>query len=76
MERSVPSERTEAAQPRRSLTSQLCELTRHSAIYGIGGLTSRFLAVLMLPLYTSYVSAADYGRIELLMAIDGRSRRR
>src|SRR4029077_11788020 len=42
--------------------------TRHSAIYGIGGLTSRFLAVLMLPLYTSYVSAGDYGRIELLTA--------
>jgi len=59
---------TSAAQPRRSLASQLLELTRHSAIYGIGGLTSRFLAVLMLPLYTSYVSAGDYGRIELLNA--------
>lgn len=56
-----------SAQPR-SLASQLLELTRHSAIYGIGGLTSRFLAVIMLPLYTSYVSAGDYGRIELLMA--------
>ena len=54
--------------PPRSLASQLLELTRHSAIYGIGGLTSRFLSVLMLPLYTSYVSADDYGRIELLMA--------
>jgi O-antigen/teichoic acid export membrane protein len=59
---------TEAAQPRRSLASQLFELTRHSAIYGIGGLASRFLSVLMLPLYTSYVSAGDYGRIELLRA--------
>ena len=59
---------TSAADPRRSLASQLLELTRHSAIYGIGGLTSRFLAVLMLPLYTSYVSTGDYGRIELLMA--------
>lgn len=48
--------------------SKLFELTRHTAIYGIGGLTSRFLAVLMLPLYTSYVSVKDYGRIELLMA--------
>jgi O-antigen/teichoic acid export membrane protein len=36
-------------------------------IYGIGGLVSRFLAVFMLPLYTSYVSTGDYGRIELLM---------
>jgi O-antigen/teichoic acid export membrane protein len=56
-----------AARPR-SLAAQLFELTRHSAIYGIGGLVSRFLAVLMLPLYTSYVSPGDYGRIELLMA--------
>jgi O-antigen/teichoic acid export membrane protein len=60
---------TEAPTPRRSLASQLFELTRHSAIYGIGGLTSRFLSVLMLPLYTSYVSTGDYGRIELLMSI-------
>jgi O-antigen/teichoic acid export membrane protein len=30
---------------------------------------SRFLAVFMLPLYTSYVSTADYGRIELLMSL-------
>jgi O-antigen/teichoic acid export membrane protein len=56
-----------AARPR-SLAAQLFELSRHSAIYGIGGLVSRFLAVIMLPLYTSYVSTGDYGRIELLMA--------
>ena len=52
-----------------SLVSQLLELSRHSVIYGIGGLMSRFLAVFMLPLYTSYVSAGDYGRIELLMSL-------
>jgi O-antigen/teichoic acid export membrane protein len=51
-----------------SLGSQLLQLSRHSVIYGVGGLTSRFLAVLMLPIYTSYVSAGDYGRIELLMS--------
>ncbi len=60
---------TSAAQPRRGLASQLFELSRHSAVYGIGGLVSRFLSVLMLPLYTSYVSPGDYGRIELLMAV-------
>jgi O-antigen/teichoic acid export membrane protein len=53
----------------RSLASQLFELSRHTVIYGIGGLVSRFLAVLMLPLYTSYVSVGDYGRIELLMSV-------
>lgn len=30
---------------------------------------SRFLAIFLLPLYTSYVSAGDYGRIELLMSL-------
>jgi len=49
--------------------SKLFELSRHTAIYGVGGLTSRFLAILMLPLYTSYVSVGDYGRIELLMSL-------
>ncbi|MGH3008609.1 MAG: oligosaccharide flippase family protein [Gaiellaceae bacterium] len=63
---------TEDAQPppaarSRSLSSQLFELSRHSVIYGVGGLMSRFLSVLMLPLYTSYVSTPDYGRIEILM---------
>jgi O-antigen/teichoic acid export membrane protein len=51
-----------------SLVSQLRGLTRDSFIYGIGGLVSRFLAVILLPLYTSYVSAGDYGRIEILMS--------
>jgi O-antigen/teichoic acid export membrane protein len=64
---------TEEAPPQtaapRPLGSRLFELSRHTAIYGIGGLTSRFLAVLMLPLYTSYVSVGDYGRIELLMSV-------
>ena len=51
-----------------SLVSQLRGLTRDSFIYGVGGLVSRFLAVILLPLYTSYVSAGDYGRIEILMS--------
>jgi O-antigen/teichoic acid export membrane protein len=62
-----PDDVTAKKRPR-SLVSQLLELTRHSVIYGIGGLTSRFLAVFMLPLYTSYVSPGDYGRIEILMS--------
>ncbi len=53
----------------RSLASQLRGLGRDSVIYGIGGLMSRFLAVVMLPLYTSFVSPGDYGRIELLMTV-------
>jgi Membrane protein involved in the export of O-antigen and teichoic acid len=67
-----------------SLVSQLRELTRHSFIYGVGGLVSRFLAVLLLPLYTHYLSPADYGAIATLdrrlgrgdRAVAGRSRLR
>jgi O-antigen/teichoic acid export membrane protein len=50
------------------LGSQLLELTRHSFIYGVGGIVSRFLAVFLLPLYTHYLSPADYGAIATLMA--------
>jgi O-antigen/teichoic acid export membrane protein len=49
--------------------AQLRRLAKHSAIYGLGGLVSRILAVLLLPLYTSYLSATDYGRVETLVAL-------
>ena len=46
----------------------LARLTRHSAIYGLADLVARFLGVLLLPLYTAYLSPADYGKIEILVA--------
>jgi O-antigen/teichoic acid export membrane protein len=49
--------------------AQLRRLARHSAIYGLGGLVSRILAVLLLPLYTSYLTTTDYGRVETLVAL-------
>ena len=51
-----------------SLSEQIARLGRQSAIYGLGGLVSRILAVLLLPLYTSYLSTDDYGKIETLVA--------
>lgn len=52
-----------------ALGAQLRRLGKHSVIYGLGGLVSRILAVLLLPLYTHYLSPADYGRIETLIAL-------
>ena len=49
--------------------AQLRRLGRHSAIYGLGGLVSRIIAVLLLPLYTSYLTTADYGNVETLVAL-------
>ena len=51
------------------LGAQLRRLGRHSAIYGIGGLVSRVIAVLLLPLYTRYLHPTDYGQIETLLAL-------
>jgi len=38
-------------------------------IYGLGGLVSRILAVVLLPLYTRYLSPSDYGIVETLIAL-------
>ncbi len=51
------------------LGKQLRRLGKHSAIYGIGGLVSRVIAVLLLPIYTRYLTPSDYGQIETLLAL-------
>jgi O-antigen/teichoic acid export membrane protein len=50
------------------LGDQLKRLGRHSAIYGLGGLVSRILATLLLPLYTHYLPPGSYGRVEIVTA--------
>jgi O-antigen/teichoic acid export membrane protein len=52
-----------------ALGSELRRLGKHSAIYGLGGLVQRILAVLLLPVYTRYLSRADYGTVETLVAL-------
>jgi O-antigen/teichoic acid export membrane protein len=52
-----------------ALGEELKRLAKHSAIYGLGGLVSRILAVLLLPLYTHYLSTSDYGKVETLIAL-------
>jgi O-antigen/teichoic acid export membrane protein len=50
------------------LAQELKRLGRHSAIYGLGGLVSRILATLLLPLYTHYLPPNAYGRVEIVTA--------
>jgi O-antigen/teichoic acid export membrane protein len=52
-----------------ALGSELRRLGKHSAIYGLGGLVQRILAVLLLPIYTRFLSPADYGTVETLVAL-------
>ena len=51
------------------LGSQLTRLGRQSIIYGAGGLIQRILAVLLLPIYTRYLTPSDYGTVETLIAL-------
>ena len=51
------------------LAQQIKRLLSQSLIYGLGGLISRVLSVLLLPLYTSYLHGRDYGRVETLTAL-------
>jgi O-antigen/teichoic acid export membrane protein len=51
------------------MLDRLKELFRHSAIYGLGSIVARVLGVLLLPLYTRYLSPSDYGLIETLVAL-------
>ena len=51
------------------LAQQIKRLASQSLIYGLGGLISRILSVLLLPLYTSYLHGRDYGRVETLTAL-------
>src|SRR4051794_39746896 len=50
------------------LAGQMKRLARHSAIYGVGGLVSRVLATILLPLYTHYLSPRAYGQVEAITA--------
>src|SRR6187397_3519523 len=51
------------------MLERLKELFRHSAIYGLGSIVARVLGVLLLPLYTRYLSPSDYGLLETLVAL-------
>lgn len=51
--------------------SQLGKTARHTAIYAVGTVLRRIAGLIMLPIYTMYLTPADYGVVELLtMAIE------
>jgi O-antigen/teichoic acid export membrane protein len=52
------------------LGSQLKRLARHSAIYGLGGVISRVIAIFLLPLYTAYLDPSDLGKVGVVVALN------
>ena len=51
------------------MLQQLKRLAKHSAVYGLGGIVSRIVAVLLLPLYTAYLKREDFGAVGVLIAL-------
>jgi O-antigen/teichoic acid export membrane protein len=51
------------------LGSQIKRLAKQSAVYGLGGIVSRLLAIFLLPLYTSYLGTEGFGKIETIVAL-------
>lgn len=44
----------------------LKKISKHTLLYSLGGIVSRMVGFLMIPLYTHYLTPSDYGIIELL----------
>lgn len=41
------------------------KLGKHSIIYGLGSIGTKIIAVLLIPLYTAYLTPADYGFLQI-----------
>ena len=65
----VPESRTDSTSAQTN--SIFTGLARHTIIYGIGAIIGRAISFLMLPIYTRYLTPADYGVMGLVeMTLD------
>jgi len=55
------------AAPQRGLFAQLRQLASHSAVYGTADVFGNVISLLLLPLLTRYLSAEDYGDLQILI---------
>jgi O-antigen/teichoic acid export membrane protein len=60
-----PAQQQEIA-PRERGGSELKKLGKHTMIYGAGVIISKLASFIMLPIYTHFLTPADYGVLELL----------
>jgi O-antigen/teichoic acid export membrane protein len=56
-------------EPAPTIASSLLRLGRQSLVYGLGSVVARFASLLLLPLYSHYLTQADYGAIETMTAL-------
>lgn len=48
------------------MRTHLLDLGKSSAIYGLGSMVNRFMGLLLLPIFTTYLSPAEYGILAML----------
>ena len=48
------------------MNSALLNLSKNSVIYGVGSVITRFVGLIMLPLFTSYLSPTEFGILAML----------
>lgn len=53
---------------KQSVFSSLLQLTKHSAIYGVGHVLTKSLIIFLLPIHTNYVERIEYGIATTLFA--------
>jgi O-antigen/teichoic acid export membrane protein len=51
------------------LSRELKRLGTQTAIYGLGGVVSRLIAVFLIPVYTVYLGRVGFGKIETIIAL-------
>lgn len=49
-----------------SLRSRFLETVKHAVVFGMGSLANKLLGLILLPLYTFYLSPSDYGVLSIL----------
>jgi O-antigen/teichoic acid export membrane protein len=47
----------------------IIQLSKHTIVYGVGGVLNRFLGFIFLPLFTAYLSPEEYGILSILNII-------
>ena len=47
---------------------QMTRLAKQSLVYGIGGVVSRLVAIILIPIYTTFLHKTGYGIVALLLS--------
>ena len=50
---------------------QIKKLGKQSVIYGLGGILTQIVGILLIPIYSRYLTPEDYGVVQILLVTAG-----